>query len=93
MEKQKDMRSIAEVIIDGDGRYDNLIAVTKLRDGTYLIYEKEAVFGDNAGMARVHRLDSRYSLVLSFAKTMYVYDDPESKTIRRLNDLIMPMMK
>jgi hypothetical protein len=91
MTPQTKNRSIAEVIMDGDGRYDDLIGIDKLRDGTYLVYEKATLFGLWEGFARVHRLDPKKKTELNAAVTSYQRYEEDYEIIRRLNDLIMPI--
>jgi len=89
MNEQKEHRSLAEVIIQGDGRYSELIRVDKLSDGTYLVYEKEKLFGPWEGFARVHRLDpNQKEMILNGAAGSYQRDEPYDNIIRKLNDCI-----
>ena len=86
-------RSIAEVIMQGDGWYDELIKVNNLGDGTYLVYEKTKIYGHFEGFARVHRLDPNKKTKLCGAYCSYYQRHSDSNIMRTLNDLIMPDME
>ncbi len=88
MEQQPETRSIAEVIMQGDGRYSTLFRVDKLGDGTYLVYEKEKLFGLWEGFARVHRLEPTREDYLQGAVTSYQSGESEKRIARRLTDMI-----
>jgi hypothetical protein len=90
---KNETRSLAEVIMQGDGRYDELIGVDKLRDGTYLVYEKTKLFGPWEGFARVHRLDPNKREELSSAITSYQQHEDDYTIIRKLNDVILPIKR
>jgi len=64
MEQVKERRSIAEVTMDGEGEYNDLLNVVELGDGTCLVYESQKLFGFGK-MARVARVD------ISNGKEMY----------------------
>ncbi len=89
MVKQEDNRSIAEVIMGGDGNYSNLIKVDKLDDGTYLVFEKERLFGPWKGFMRVHRLDHTKSEPLCGAVVSYYSHNTDEELIESLRSYIM----
>jgi hypothetical protein len=84
-----DNRSIGEVLMDGDGRYSDLVRVDNLGDGTFLVYEKVDFFGPWQGFYRVHRLDPENEDFSQGAVNSYQQHEAEKQIIRKLNDLIM----
>ena len=85
----KDNRSIAEVIMDGDGRYSTLVKVDKLDDGTYLVYEKEKLFGPWKAYMRVHRLDPNNKEPLRGAVVPQYHNYSDEEVIRTLRSYIL----
>ena len=89
MVKQEDNKSIAEAIMDGDRTYSDLIKVDKLDDGTYLVFEKEHLFGPRKGFMRVHRLDSNDYRHLCGAVVPYYSYNTDEEIIDSLRSYIL----
>ncbi len=86
MSKTIQHKSIAETTLDGEGEFSNLIYVNNLKDGTYLVYETQRVFGWGGGVSRMIRLNSKDGKELCSAHIPYSSGEREESIIRTLNN-------
>lgn len=83
-----DKKLFAKMEKIGNGRLDTLIGADPLRDGTYLVYEKQEIPGEDGGVARACRLDPSDRDYGVGAISNYTNEESEQEIIKPLNKLM-----